>query len=408
MTAASTPCGVFLLGARGEIATTLVVGARALARGLAGGTGQVCELPPMSALDLVDPAGLVFGGLDIAEGDLYDWARSIQRSSATISGELLAAVADDLADIDANIVSDAGYRWNPLSPPTGNEPLAVLHTRLCETLQRFATRTGVDRVVVVNLTSTEPASAEAAALDRIDALREAVARDDRRAVTPGMLSALCAFDAGCAYLNFTPNLSVASPAVAALADERGLPFYGDDGKTGETLVKTALAPMFAARHLQILSWEGTNLLGNDDGRSLADPDNRAAKLRNKADVVERIVGYPVHSHARIHYVPSLGDWKTAWDLVHFRGFLDVPMTLQFTWQGCDSILAAPLVLDIVRLADFAMRAGESGPMTHLASFFKDPLDVDEVSFWSQFRRLVDYAVAHAPVPRGPVDAQAGS
>jgi myo-inositol-1-phosphate synthase len=173
-----------------------------------------------------------------------------------------------------------------------------------------------------------------------------------------------------------------------------MPYYGDDGKTGETLVKTALAPMFACRNLRILSWEGVNMLGNSDGRTLDNPTNRAGKLENKGQVLERILDYTPHGDVTINYVPSLGDWKTAWDLIHFRGFLDVEMSMQFTWQGCDSILAAPLVLDMVRLSGFAAAQGEWGPMVHLAAFFKNPLDVDEMAFFPQFEMLLEYTRRH--------------
>jgi myo-inositol-1-phosphate synthase len=212
-------------------------------------------------------------------------------------------------------------------------------------------------------------------------------------MSPAACYAWAAISEGCPYINFTPNAGCDWGGIGALAAARQVPFYGDDGKTGETLLKTALAHLFAYRNLQVLSWEGVNLLGNNDGRALADPRNRAAKLGNKERVLTDILGYAPHAGVTINYVPSLGDWKTAWDLIHFTGFLDVPMTMQFTWQGCDSILAAPLVLDLVRLADLAQRRGESGPMTHLAGFFKNPLGVREMDFHRQFEALLGYAEA---------------
>jgi len=180
-----------------------------------------------------------------------------------------------------------------------------------------------------------------------------------------------------------------------LALKHHVPIYGNDGKTGETLVKTVLAPMFRARNLEVLSWEGFNILGGGDGRVLDDPRHKRTKLKTKGGVLAGALGYAPHAGVRIEYVPSLGNWKTAWDFVHFRGFLGTKMSMQFTWQGCDSILAAPLVLDLVRLTEFAQRKGEAGPMTHLASFFKDPLGVAEHSFAEQFRLLTDYVARHA-------------
>lgn len=166
---------------------------------------------------------------------------------------------------------------------------------------------------------------------------------------------------------------------------------GRDGKTGETLVKSALAPMFAGRNLRVLSWEGHNILGNRDGRVLEDDANKAEKVASKSDLLEDILGYETHNRVRIDYTPSLGDWKTAWDHVHFEGFLGTRMKLQFTWEGSDSALAAPLVLDLARLVAFADEHGEGGTQPNLASFFKSPYGVNDHDLSRQLQRPYDYA-----------------
>ena len=147
---------------------------------------------------------------------------------------------------------------------------------------------------------------------------------------------------------------------------------------------------FASSNLRVLSWQGYHILGDRDGQVLADRDNKKSKVATKDGLLPAILGYPLHTHVGIDYVPSLHDLKTAWDFVHFEGFLGFKMALQFTWQGCDAILAAPLVLDMVRLADLAARRGESGPMPHLACFFKQPLDTQEHNLHRQWQLLVDY------------------
>jgi myo-inositol-1-phosphate synthase len=191
-------------------------------------------------------------------------------------------------------------------------------------------------------------------------------------------------------VNFTPSLGAACGALEALARARGVPHAGRDGKTGETLLKSALAPMFRMRRLRVRAWAGYNLLGNADGRALADPSQARAKLRTKGDIVPAILGPDAQSLVGIDYVPALGDWKTALDLVRFEGFLGVPMTLQLTWQGSDSALAAPLVLDLVRLVDLAQRKGESGALGHLGFFFKSPLGCDTHDLAAQHARLVEH------------------
>jgi len=154
-----------------------------------------------------------------------------------------------------------------------------------------------------------------------------------------------------------------------------------------------LAPMFARRNLRVLSWVGHNIFGNMDGRVLNDPENKRAKLASKDHLLHEILGYRPNTLVSIEYLPDLGDWKTAWDHVHFNGFLGVPMTLQFIWQGSDSVLAAPLALDLVRFTELAHRRGQVGQMPFLASFFKSPYGVTEHSFDRQFELLEQWASA---------------
>ena len=204
------------------------------------------------------------------------------------------------------------------------------------------------------------------------------------------LYALAAARAGCPYINFTPSAGATPKAIARRFEEAGLPHAGRDGKTGETLVKSVLAPMFAIRNLRVRSWTGQSILGNDDGAVLADPASRESKVRSKSALLPGILGYAPEAHVGIDRVRSLGDWKVAWDFIHFQGFLGTSMRMQFTWEGCDSILAAPLVLDLVRLVACAHRAGDSGPLGALSVFFKDPLASEEHSLVPQFNDLLDY------------------
>jgi myo-inositol-1-phosphate synthase len=192
-------------------------------------------------------------------------------------------------------------------------------------------------------------------------------------------------------VDFTPSVGPRLPALDQAAVVAGVPYAGSDGKTGETMVRAALAPMFAARALRVRSWSGTNLLGGGDGATLADPDHAASKLRSKSDGLERILGAGVTQPLHIDYVPDMGGWKTAWDHIAFEGFLGVRMKMQFTWEGCDSALAAPLILDLVRLTAAAQRAGRSGALPELGFFFKAPLDDAPVDLGSQYARLCEFA-----------------
>jgi hypothetical protein len=224
-------------------------------------------------------------------------------------------------------------------------------SRLRADLDDFRTRHGLDHVVMVNLASTEPLVdllPEHETLQGLESLFDANRGESVRAST---LYAYAALDLGFSLINFTPSNGCLLPGLLELGEKRHALCMGSDGKTGETLVKSALAPMFKYRNLRVLSWQG----------------NKAAKVSTKDSLLPQILGYPLHTHVGIDFVPSLSDFKTAWDFIHFQGFLDQKMSLQFTWQGNDSILAAPLVLDMVRFTDFARRQGETGLMIQLAS-----------------------------------------
>lgn len=386
--------GIWIIGALGEVATTLMTGTLALRQGLASTAGLVTELPPFSRMSLAPLDTLVFGGADIRDRSLPETAREIGRRSRSFSEEILSGTAESLAAIDDDITIEPRLAWDPRRFAPELPSLGELVDMQRRMLREFTSRHRLDHLLVVDLSSAEPAVAEADGHRTMEGFAGLVENDRKDLVPPSMAWAYAAFLEGCSHVNFTPNAGAAVPALQGLALDKGLAYYGNDGKTGETLVKTALAPMFVHRNLRIMSWEGVNLLGNNDGRTLADSDHRRTKLAHKAGVLGRILPYPAHSQVTINYVPSLGDWKTAWDMIHFQGFLDVPMTMQFTWQGCDSLLAAPLLLDIVRFGEFAARHGEAGPMRHLASFFKHPIGVEEMAFFPQFEMLLDYARRH--------------
>jgi len=398
--------GLWLVGAKGGVATTVITGLAALSHGKAEPIGLVTALEPFSALGLVDFADLVIGGHDIRSGRLGDEARRMWTESRAITPDVLDAAADSFAAIEARIrpgtVVAAGDTIRGLADEPGvvrvETPRAAID-RLRADIEAFATSEGLGHVVVVNVASTEPAPSrplpdDDAALER--------SLDDAAGcpLPPSSLYALAAFAAGASYVNFTPSTGATPPVLQARAARHGVATAGCDGKTGETLLKSVLAPMFAARHLEVMSWVGHNIFGNMDGKVLDDPRNKATKIRSKDHLLAAILGYAPQTHVSIEYIRSLGDWKTAWDHVHFRGFLGTPMTLQFTWQGCDSILAAPLVIDLVRLVDRAHRAGERGVLPWLACFFKSPLGVEEQSFAAQFALLDGWARDLAARHRG--------
>jgi myo-inositol-1-phosphate synthase len=396
-----TKTGVWLVGARGNVATTAVVGARAVARGETDRTGMVTAREPYSRLALPAVEEFVFGGHDIRETSLLERARALSDGGVP-KPPVVEAVAEDLRRIDDRIETGTAVNCGDAVADLADgevlearRPLATVVDRIRDDYDAFRRRHGLDRVVVVNVASTEPTLPDPDRYGTPRAFERAIETDDRD-LPASALYAYAAIAEDLPYVNFTPSTGSALGGLRELARERDVPHMGRDAKTGETLVKSALAPMFAGRNLRVRAWEGHNILGNDDGLVLEDERNEAGKLASKGGVLDAILPDAGHNRVRIDYTPSLGDWKTAWDYVHFEGFLDTEMTMQFTWEGSDSGLAAPLVLDLVRLLAHADEHGEGGLQPHLASFYKSPLGVDEHDLSRQFELLDDYVDRHAP------------
>lgn len=387
--------GLWLIGALGGVGATTALGLSALRRGLTSTTGLVTALPMFANLDLDQPADIFVGGHDIRAGDLATAAANVGRGTPAFSTSIIDACRDDLASFSNNIrpgfvvnadavaahLVDRGDVDCHASPPS----MLVSFQR---DLTEFQKRHRLDQIVVVNLASTEPPAVDHVAHQSLTTLRKHL--DDATALPASSWYALAALEAGYPYINFTPSCGADLPSLVELALQKNLPIAGRDGKTGETLVKSVLAPLFAIRNLRVLSWVGHNILGNRDGFVLSEPTNRASKLKSKDQVVASILGYQPQTHTSIEYVESLDDWKTAWDHIHFEGFLGVRMALQFTWQGCDSALAAPLVIDLSRLTLLAQRAGMGGVLDHLALFFKSPMGVTQHDLGQQYARLTEY------------------
>jgi myo-inositol-1-phosphate synthase len=388
--------GVWLIGAKGGVATTMMTGLAALRRGAIEPVGLLTETEPFARLGLVGFDDLVVGGHDIRAGRLGDEARRMWSESRAIPPDLIDAAAPFFAEVEPRLrpgtLVASGDRIRSLADPAA---VAVVETpraaiaRVRHDIASFAAAERLDHVVVVNVASTEPPPALPIPRDFAE-LEPLLDDADRCPLPSSSLYFLAAAEAGASYINFTPSTGAPPACLQDLARDRGVAHAGCDGKTGETLLKSVLAPMFAARNLQVMSWVGHNIFGNMDGKVLDDPRNKAAKVKSKDHLLAAILGYPPQTHVSIEYIESLGDWKTAWDHVHFKGFLGTPMTLQFTWQGCDSILAAPLVLDLVRLVERARRGGESGALEWLACFFKSPVGVQEQSFAAQVSMLMEW------------------
>ncbi|MCH2104593.1 MAG: inositol-3-phosphate synthase [Planctomycetes bacterium] len=388
--------GVWLIGARGAISTCVAYGLAGLVEGLLEPVGLCTETVALSGLDLCAFDDIVLGGCDVCERTLTESAAELEQHGL-LSPALITGVAARAARYEERIVPGVLDPADgiPVSADPESERLGSLSSNeqvaaITAALEAFRESAGASRVIVVNLASSEAQRDGGAAWESLAAFEAAI--DAGEPQPASVLYAYAALKAGHPFVNFTPSAGASIPALRELAAAEGVPVAGNDGKTGETLVKTVLAPMFSARALKVLAWQGYNMLGNRDGEVLEEPAHKAAKLENKDQALRELLSDDdLHSEVAIDFVPSLNDWKTAWDFIHFEGFLGAKMSMQFTWQGSDSALAAPLILDLVRLTDEAARAGHSGDLDHLACFFKAPLSGGTHDFHQQHHRLLSYA-----------------
>jgi len=391
--------GIWFIGAKGGVASTAIVGLLALKKGLTQTTALVSALPQFQSLDLVDFKDLVIGGHEIRELKSYEEAMRMCTESRAIEGELIAKLKSELEKLDKVIkpgtVANCGSTIEGLASAavkaTNKETPRETIARIQADLKQFQADNKLAHVIVVNVASTEPPVDPTQYPTKWSELDKLIDKPKKCNLPASTLYAIAALDLGCSHVNFTPSLGTNLPALDELAKERGTRHMGYDGKTGETLLKSTLAPMFARRNLNVMSWVGHNIFGNMDGKVLDDPTNKKAKVTSKDRLLGKILGYPPQTLVSIEYIASMGDWKTAWDHVHFKGFLGTPMTFQFIWQGCDSLLAAPLVIDLVRFTERAWRNGDTGTLAFLSSFFKSPMGSDEHDFTVAFQLLEKWA-----------------
>lgn len=388
--------GIWFIGAWGGVASTAALGLAALKRNLTDTTALVTATGLFDGLELEAVENMVVGGHEIRDSSFHDAITELHQRASLFEPSLIEACKEDLAAWNANVrpgsVVGSGSTISKLAQlpdARKTETPRQIVDRFRADLQDFQKRNQLDQVVVVSVASTEPPFVPDVHFESAAKFRVYLDKSSAHIPTSA-LYAWAAIDLGFPYVNFTPSLGASFPAALELAREKGVCVAGKDGKTGETLMKSVLAPMFALRNLRILSWVGHNIFGNRDGLVLDDPVNKESKIRTKDQLVQQIVGYKPQTLVTIEYIESMDDWKTAWNHIHYKGFLGTKMVLQFIWQGCDSILAAPLVIDLVRLTLFAQGRGESGVLQHLACFFKSPMGVEGHDFFRQFTLLEEY------------------
>ncbi len=382
--------GVLLPGF-GAVGTTVVAGVEAARRGIARPIGSLTQLNtirlgkrtedrtplikdflPLSELD-----DLVFGAWDPIPDDGYESALEagvLERHHLDAMEEFLRSVKPMPAVFDSEYVR----RLDGPNVKTGADKFELAQ-QLRDDIRRFRDEQGCARLVMIWCGSTEVFLRSGSAHETLESFEAAMKANDP-AIAPSMIYAYAAIMEGVPYANGAPNLSADIPALEGAADERGVPLAGKDFKTGQTLMKTILAPGFKARMLGIEGWFSTNILGNRDGAVLDDPDSFKTKEESKLSVLEHILQpdmYPelygqLYHKVRINYYPPRGDNKEGWDNIDIVGWMGYKMQVKVDFLCRDSILAAPIVLDLALFLDLAARAGWGGIQEWLSFYFKSP------------------------------------
>jgi myo-inositol-1-phosphate synthase len=381
-----------LLVGMGAVSTTTIAGVLAVRRGLAKPIGSLTQMGtirlgkrtegrsplikdfvPLASLDDV-----VFGGWDIFEEDSYEAART----AGVLDASLLEQIKPEMQAIRPwPAVFDRRYVKRLDGPNVkkgANKRELAEHLR--DDIKRFKAEHKLERLVMIWCGSTEVYLTESEAHATIESFEQALEANDPN-IPSSMIYAYAAIKEGIPYANAAPNLSADVPALLQLAEQSGSPVAGKDLKTGQTLIKTIIAPGLKARLLGVEGWYSTNILGNRDGEVLDDPESFKTKEESKKSVLDYILQPNLYPElyenlchvVRINYYPPRGDNKEGWDNIDIFGWLGYPMQLKINFLCRDSILAAPIVLDVALLLDLAKRAGMDGIQEWLSFYFKSPM-----------------------------------
>jgi len=388
---ASGKLGILTPG-MGAVSSTFMAGVEAIRRGLSLPVGSVTQMGHIRLgkrtdgrqplvkefVPLAPLNNLVFGGWDIFPDNVYE--------AATKAGVLPQTLLDQLRPALASITPMEAvfdqYYVKKLNGPNVKKGLTKMEQAdaLIADMESFKRKHGCDRLVMVWCGSTEIFLQRSEVHQKLAAFEKGL-RENHDQIAPSMIYAYAAIKAGIPYANGAPNLSGDIPALEQLAKDTGAPTCGKDYKTGQTLMKTVLAPGFKARMLGLNGWFSTNILGNRDGEVLDDPESFKTKEESKLGVLGSILQpelYPdlygnIFHKVRINYYPPRGDNKEGWDNIDIFGWSGMPMQIKVDFLSRDSILAAPLVLDLALFLDLAKRAGLKGIQEWLSFFFKSPV-----------------------------------
>jgi myo-inositol-1-phosphate synthase len=379
-----------LIPGLGAVATTMIAGVEAVKKGIAQPIGSLTQMGTIRLgkrtenrnpkikefVPIADLNDIVFGGWDVYSDNVYEAAVHAK----VLEAGLLYSVKEELEKVvPMKAAFDHNYAKNLTATHVKEGTRLELAQQVMKDIQDFSDKNGCSRIVVLWCGSTETYYEASDVHSSLDKFEEGLKNDDKL-ISPSMIYAYAALKMGIPYVNGAPNLTVDAPALVELSKLTETPIAGKDFKTGQTLMKTILAPGLAARSLGVSGWFSTNILGNRDGLVLDDPDNFKTKEVSKLGVLEDILKPEtnpelygdLYHKIRINYYPPHGDNKESWDNIDIFGWLGYKMQIKIDFLCRDSILAAPIALDLALFVDLAKRAQLSGIQEWLSFYLKSP------------------------------------
>lgn len=407
VTKAKGKLGVLVVGLSGAVSTTFIIGTLAARKGLAKPIGSLTQLAYLKykkngteqeavikdVAPLADLDDIVFGGWDIFPDNVYEGAMHAQvltEKDINLVAEEAKSLKPMKACFDPKFITRLNGTWIKVGKTKWD-----LTEQLRQDIRNFKIENACERVVVIWAASTETYMPMGEVHNDLTAFEAEMKKEQTEYVAPSMCYAYAALAEGVPFINGAPALTVDFPAMWQLAEKMEVPICGKDYKSGQTMMKTVLAPAFHSRMLGLTGWFSTNILGNRDGEVLDDPDSFKTKEVSKLSVIDSILEpekYPdlygdIYHKVRINYYPPRNDNKEAWDNIDIVGWMGYPMQIKVNFLCRDSILAAPLALDLVLLCDLAKRCGMKGIQKWLSFYFKSPMyEQNEVPVHSLFEQ----------------------
>jgi len=383
--------GVLFIGYLGVNSTTFCSAITAMAKGLIKDEGCVSCNDEFKHLNLVTSEDIVFGGWDPVASNMYDSVcnenivpiRIVELiKEKLINKQPYSAIMNPYFDHSSLTKHSNIYHYKNLKDALDK----IANDIFC-----FKKDNELNNCIVIYMGSPLRTLNENVDHESHEGIIKLINSNRQDLIPPSIIYALAAIQEKCAFIDFTPNQTLNLKGVQEAAMKYSVPIAGRDGSTGQTLMKSLIAEMLKIRNFNLEGWYSTNIIGNNDGKVLSDPDFVETKLNDKMCVLEPILGYSDFDHiVDIKYYKPRGDNKESWDNIDFSGLFNLPMSIKINWQGRDSLLAMPMIYDLIKFMAFEKERGNVGLQSHLGWFFKNPLGASLRGFWQLYSLLVKH------------------